>query len=132
MAKLLVKAQAKQGFQVELGIRQHRILADLTPDKGGKDGGPTPPELLLASLAACSAIFARMFAQREGLPGPVEVQAEAELVDSPMVVRDFRVRVRIAGLPPEKREKAEAFVGRCVVSQTLCAANAVSLTLEAG
>lgn len=130
MAKLNVQARVNQGFQVEVGIRQHRLLADLTPDKGGKDTGPTPPELLLASLAACSAIFAQMFAQREGLSGPVEVQAEAELADHPMVVRDFRVRVRIPGLPEEKREKAEAFVGRCVVSQTLCAANNVSLSVE--
>jgi len=130
MAKLNVQARVNQGFQVEVGIRQHRLLADLTPDKGGKDTGPTPPELLLASLAACSAIFAQMFAQREGLSGPVEVQAEAELADQPMVVRDFRVRVRIPGLPEEKREKAEAFVGRCVVSQTLCAANNVSLSVE--
>jgi len=130
MAKLNVQARVNQGFQVEVGIRQHRLLADLTPDKGGKDTGPTPPELLLASLAACSAIFAQMFAQREGLSGPVEVQAEAELADQPMVVRDFRVRVRIPGLPEEKREKAEAFVGRCVVSQTLCAANNVFLSVE--
>ncbi|MDW8151731.1 MAG: OsmC family protein [Candidatus Bipolaricaulota bacterium] len=130
MAKLSVQARVRQGVQVEVGVRGHKVVADLTPDKGGRDAGPTPPELLLAALAACSAIFAQMFAQREGLPGPVEVQAEAELVDSPMVVRDFRVRVRIAGLPPEKREKAEAFVGRCVVSQTLCAANSVALVVE--
>ncbi|MFN3346532.1 MAG: OsmC family protein [Candidatus Bipolaricaulaceae bacterium] len=130
MAKLSVSARVKQGMQVEVGVRQHRLIADLTPDKGGQDAGPTPPELLVASLAACAAIFAQMFAQREGIPGPVEVQAEAALVDQPMVVRDFRVRVRIHGLPKDKKEKAEAFVGRCVVSQTLCAANAVSLSIE--
>ncbi len=123
-----VVARVKHGYQVEVGIRQHRVTADLPPDKGGKDCGPTPPELLLPSLAACSAIFAHMFAQREGIAGPIEVQAEAELADQPMVVSDFRVR--IPGLPPEKKEKAQAFVGRCVASQTLCAANAVALTIE--
>lgn len=127
---MTVSARMDQGFQVELGIRGHRLIADLPPDKGGQDAGPTPPELLLASLAACSAIFAQMFAQREGIPGPVEVQAQAELTDQPMVVQDFRVRVRIHGLPEEKREKAKAFVERCVVSQTLCAANAVAVSVE--
>lgn len=130
MAKMNVVARVRQGFQVEVEIRQHRVTADLPPDKGGQDRGPTPPELLLASLAACSAIFAQMFAQREGIAGPVEVQAEAKLADHPMGVSDFRVRVRIPGLPPEKEEKAQAFVGRCVVSQTLCAANTVALTIE--
>ncbi|MCS7240568.1 MAG: OsmC family protein [Candidatus Bipolaricaulota bacterium] len=130
MARIFAQAKVLDGFKVEVGIRKHRILADLTPDKGGADSGPTPPEILLAALAACSAIYAKMFAQREGLQGPLEVQAEAELTEPPMAVRDFRVRVRIAGLPKEKREKAEAFVGKCVVSQTLCVANAVSLVIE--
>lgn len=131
MAKLSVHARSQdRGFRVEVKIRGHKIVSDLTQDKGGQDSGPTPPELLLGSLAACSAIFARMFAQREGLSGPVEVQAEAELADQPMVIRDFRVRVHIPGLPPEKRPKAQAFVEHCVVSQTLCAANTVDLVVE--
>lgn len=130
MARLFAQAKVVDGFKVEVGLRTHKILADLTPDKGGTDSGPTPPEMLLGALAACSAIYAKMFASREGLLGPVEVQAEAELAEAPMVVRDFRVRVKITGLPKEKREKAQAFVGKCVVSQTLCAANSVSLTVE--
>lgn len=130
MAKLRVEANVQDGFKVEVGIRQHKIVADLTPDKGGQDSGPTPPEILVAALAACSAIYAQMFARREGLAGPITVVAEAELTEPPMQVRDFRVQVRLPGLPPDRRDKAHAFLSQCVVSQTLCAANAVAITIE--
>jgi len=131
MAKLFAEAKSLDGFKVEVGIRNHRILADLTPDKGGSDAGPTPPEILLGALAACSAIYARIFAQREGITGEISVRAEAELTEPPMNVQNFRVYVRLPGLPKEKLEKAYAFVEKCVVAQTLCAANAVELKIEA-
>ena len=131
MAKLFAEAKSLDGFKVEVGIRNHRIVADLTPDKGGSDAGPTPPEILLGALAACSAIYARIFAQREGITGEISVRAEAELTEPPMNVQNFRVHVRIPGLPKEKLEKAYAFVEKCVVAQTLCAANAVELKIEA-
>ncbi len=130
MAKLLAQAKVLDGFKVEVGIRNHRILADLTPDKGGSDAGPTPPEILLGALAACSAIYARIFAQREGISGEITVRAEAELTEPPMNVRNFKVHVRIPGLSKEKVEKAYAFIEKCVVAQTLCAANAVELKIE--
>ncbi len=46
----------------------HTLRADEPPDLGGHDTGPTPYELLLASLAACKAITVRMYADRKGWP----------------------------------------------------------------
>jgi len=130
MAKLSAQAKVLDGFKVEVAIRNHRMVADLTPDKGGSDAGPTPPEILVGALAACSAIYARIFAQREGIPGEITVRAEAELTEPPMNVQNFQVHVRIPGLPKEKLDKAHAFVEKCVVAQTLCAASAVELKIE--
>jgi uncharacterized OsmC-like protein len=130
MARLQVSACVREKLPVEVSVRQHRIVADLPPDKGGNDSGPTPPEILLASLAACAAIFAKMFAQRESLSGEITVAAEAELTDFPMLISNFSVRVRIPGLPKEKRDKAHAFIDKCVVSETLCAGHHVSLLVE--
>ena len=50
--------------QVE--IRNHRITADEPPDLGGEDAGPSPQELLAASLASCTAITMEMYAYRKG------------------------------------------------------------------
>ncbi len=131
MGKILARAQIERGFRTEIQVRNHRMLSDLTLDKGGEDQGPTPPEILLASLAACSAIFAKMFAERAGLSGPITVEVEAETPEPPTLVRNFRVRVKIPGLPREELGRAKAFVERCVVSQTLSLAHQVELLLEA-
>lgn len=130
MAKLLAQARIDQGFATEVTLRHHRVRADLTPDKGGADSGPTPPELLLGALAACSAIFAKIFAQREGLSGPILVEAEAESPEPPTHVENFSVRVTIPGLSQEQAEKARAFVERCVVGQTLKMAHDVKLSIQ--
>jgi putative redox protein len=42
------------------------IVADEPLDNGGKDAGPTPTELVLSGLAACTASTLRMYADKKG------------------------------------------------------------------
>ena len=47
-------------------VNGHALVVD-EPDKlGGKNAGPAPFDLYLASLAACTAITLRMYAERKG------------------------------------------------------------------
>jgi len=48
-------------------MRGHELLVD-EPSPAGEDHGPTPYELLLAALGACTAMTLRMYADRKGWP----------------------------------------------------------------
>lgn len=55
-------------FQQTVSVGVHRLLADEPVAVGGLDTGPSPYELLLAALGACTAMTLRLYAERKGLP----------------------------------------------------------------
>lgn len=46
----------------------NELIADEPLDEGGADTGFSPPELLAASLGACTCVTLRMYADRKGWP----------------------------------------------------------------
>jgi len=59
--------EGKFGNRVSVGGK-HTIIADEPASVGGLDKGPTPYDLLLASLGACKAMTMRMYANHKGFP----------------------------------------------------------------
>ena len=43
-------------FKHEIGVREHQMVSDEPEENGGTDSGPSPQELLAASLASCTAV----------------------------------------------------------------------------
>lgn len=55
-------------FLQDIVAGEHRFVADEPTKIGGWDAGPTPYDLLLASLGSCTAMTIKLFAEREGIP----------------------------------------------------------------
>jgi uncharacterized OsmC-like protein len=81
------------------------LISDEPPARGGKDRGPSPLELVLCSLCACTKVStARMAAKLRFDYSGLETDAEGELdtrgrkgtADVPVHYRAVRLRVRIA------------------------------------
>ena len=115
-------ARRRKGYEHEIEIREHRLIADEPEEKGGTDTGPKPTELLAASLAACTAITIEMYADRkEWELGQVEVAANFTegSADSPA---RFQVKISVpAELDDDQRERILVIAGKCPVHRALAA-----------
>jgi putative redox protein len=65
-----ITAHLGSGTRVVLDNERHHWLADEPFSEEGTDEGPTPYELLLGSLAACTAITIRVYARHKGIDLP--------------------------------------------------------------
>jgi putative redox protein len=125
-------ARRRKGYEHEIEIREHRLIADEPEDRGGTDQGPTPTELLAGSLAGCTAITIEMYADRKGWDlGDVEVSVDFEEATADSSAK-FKVEIKLpAELSDEQRERILTIAHKCPVHRALMGADVeVDDTLE--
>ncbi len=118
-----MKASARREdgtLQHAVEMRSHTLVADEPKDEGGDDAGPSPQELLAASLASCTAITMEMYAQRKGWEvGDVAVHVDYEPAQRGSPTR-FRMRVEFPKeVPEEQRERLMQIGAKCPVHRVL-------------
>jgi putative redox protein len=118
-----MKARARREngtFKHDLEIREHHMTADEPEENGGDDSGPSPQELLAASLASCTAITIEMYAKRKGWEiGDLQVDVNYEPAQRGSPTK-FQMEVRMPKeLPEDQRERLMQIAAKCPVHRTL-------------
>ncbi len=117
-----MKATARRTgtFRHEIDVRGHRLRSDEPLDCGGEDDGPSPQELLAASLASCTAVTMEMYAKRKGWDiGRIAVEAEYTPAERGAPTR-FRLTLRLPDdLSEEQLERLTVIAAKCPVHRTL-------------
>jgi uncharacterized OsmC-like protein len=67
MREVIVHGEAT-GFAQQILAGPHALTADEPVDSGGSDIGPTPYDLLLAALGACTSMTVGMYARHKAWP----------------------------------------------------------------
>ena len=113
----------------EAVARQHKVMSDRPPAKGGEDKGPMGGELLLMGLGGCfmSNLLAAIKA-REAEAQNIRIAIAGTLSEAPMRFSAIRMEIRAEYAERTEFEKLVTIAERgCIVANTL--KNAVALTL---
>ena len=104
----------------QVKVRDHELSADEPKASGGEDSGPSPQELLAASLASCTAVTMEMYAARKGWDiGEVTVDVDYEPAHRGSPTR-FAMTVSLPKeLPEDQRERLMQIAAKCPVHRTL-------------
>jgi uncharacterized OsmC-like protein len=120
MPVLTVKHEG--GMASRLSVRGHQVIADVPPQMGGQDRGPTPVELLAGALGTCVAVYVARWCKEAGLPHEgfeVEVDYVHDL--DAHCVPVLNVKLTMPEDFPEARRQALLRVAeQCTVHNTLC------------
>lgn len=111
--RIVTVAEGKQ-LARSVAIGTHRLTAD-EPEPVGTDTGPTPGELLLAALGACTSMAVRAYAQRHEWPLD-RVDVAVRFGAQGQVVKNIGL---VGELTPAQRDQLLAVAGRCPIHRLL-------------
>jgi putative redox protein len=113
-------ARQLEKFRHDVRVRSHTLTADEPEDQGGDDDGPSPEELLAASLASCTAITMEMYAKRKGWNvAGVTVECEYTPAERGCPTKFELVLKLPAHLSEEQIERLQVIAAKCPVHRTL-------------
>ncbi len=120
MGAMKATATRESGYRHVVKVRSHALECDEPAEQGGTDTGPTPEELLAASLASCTAVTMEMYAARKGWElGDVEVACDYEPSERGKPTR-FNLVLRLGDdLSDEQVERLLVIAAKCPVHRTL-------------
>lgn len=118
MLKVIASIQ-KVPYRIEIiSATKNVVIADEPLDKGGKDTGFSPKELLAAALSACTSATLRMYVERKGWEIS-EIKVETELTEADNKTT-FNQKIEFSEkIDEEKRNRLIQIAHACPVHKIL-------------
>jgi putative redox protein len=138
-----VVARTGEGYRTAILASGHSLIADEPVAVGGTELGPTPYDLLAASLGACTAMTLQMYARRKGWPLEEAIvrlrhskvhaidEERCENQEAKMDQLDRTLEL-VGKLTDEQRTRLLEIANKCPVHRTLEAGVVVTTELESG
>lgn len=136
MSAIKAVGKLEDGFRVRVQTGGYEYVLDEPKEMGGTEQGAIPGEVLLAALAGCQAMVARLWFMKSRLtPRGVDVEVVG---DGPVnmqtgeIALEFDTLMKVdADLSDEQMAELAAFVEQmCMVATTLKQANPVRCKFE--
>ncbi|MBN2421723.1 OsmC family protein [Candidatus Woesearchaeota archaeon] len=119
MGKIEIKYKGDMLFETTIG--NHSLEIDVPDSMGGKDRGMTPPQLMVAAIASCTAAFAAKYCNNAGINcQDMTVSLEFDKVQDPLRLTNFKMNIKLPNCNDEKRKLAiEKAAGHCPVHESM-------------
>ena len=138
MSDFIASAHGKsrgEKWAQDLRLGKHTIVSDEPAPHGGQDAGPAPYALVLAGLAACTAMTLEMYAERKGWKlGEVKVDLRM-FRDGEGDNREERIERKIMvaeSLSEEQRVRLAEIASKTPVTKTLKRAYVIETEIVTG
>jgi uncharacterized OsmC-like protein len=126
-----IRVRHDGGDRYLIEVAGHEVRVDQPLAAGGTDTGPTPTDLFVGTVAACTAHYAGRFLARHGIdPTGLEVSAAFVVGDRPARVTGIDLRLIVPGLPEDMEERLRAVVERCTVKNSIVTPPAIALDVD--
>jgi putative redox protein len=105
-------------YQTTLSNSRHTLIADENETMHGKDAGPNPSEFLMMSLASCTAITLRMYADRKKWNvTSIDVEIILEKIETTSV---FTRNIKVNGnIDQDHKDRLLDIAKACPIHKTL-------------
>jgi putative redox protein len=118
----------------ETSIGNHKIVSDVptSPEWGGKDRHPTPPDYFVASLSSCIAAFVVQYCRQAGLDASgTLVEILYEKATQPSHLKDIVVNISMPQVSlGERIEAIRRVSAHCTVHETISRMGTVTINVK--